>query len=102
MPPPCRGWAQASPGSHLLAFIITAVIGGVYLLGIVELLHFRRATSTLESALQNIPAQTDNTGVGCNSGSTGSTVIARGGAVAHRGRPGGFAAPVFTTLSVCW
>ena len=49
-------------GSHLLAFIITAVIGGVYLLGIVELLHFRRATSTLESALQNIPAQTDNTG----------------------------------------
>ena len=33
-------------GSHALAFTITAVIGGVYLIGIAELLLFRRATSS--------------------------------------------------------
>ncbi len=47
-------------GSHPLAFIITAVIGGVYLLGIIELLQFRRATSTLFDALGNIPGKTED------------------------------------------
>jgi len=49
-------------GSHALAFIITAVIGGVYLIGIVELVQFRRATGTLEDALATIPPVTDNPG----------------------------------------
>jgi hypothetical protein len=49
-------------GSHALAFIITAVIGGVYLIGIFELLQFRRATGTLEDALNTIPPVTDNAG----------------------------------------
>ena len=47
-------------GSHPLAFTITAVIGGVYLIGIVELLQFRRATSTLFNALGDIPEKTDD------------------------------------------
>ena len=49
-------------GSHALAFTITVVIGGVYLIGIFELLQFRRATGTLERALNTIPAVTDNPG----------------------------------------
>jgi hypothetical protein len=49
-------------GSHALAFIITAVIGGVYLIGIFELLQFRRATGTLEDALNTIPPVADNPG----------------------------------------
>lgn len=49
-------------GSHPLALIITAVIGGVYLLGIIELLQFRRATATLDDALGAIAPQTDHTG----------------------------------------
>lgn len=47
-------------GSHPLAFTITAVIGGVYLIGIIELLQFRRATSTLFNALGNIPEKNDD------------------------------------------
>ncbi len=49
-------------GSHALAFIITAVIGGVYLIGIMELLQFRRATSTLEHALGTIHPASENPG----------------------------------------
>jgi hypothetical protein len=49
-------------GSHALAFIITAVIGGVYLIGIFELLQFRRATGTLVDALGTIPPVSDNPG----------------------------------------
>jgi hypothetical protein len=47
-------------GSNLLAFAVTGVIGGVYLLGIVELLQFRRATKTLTGALGVIPAKTED------------------------------------------
>ena len=44
-------------GSNALAFAVTAVIGGVYLIGIVELLQFRRATATLRRALGAAPPQ---------------------------------------------
>jgi hypothetical protein len=37
--------------SHALAFAVTAVIGGVYAIGAIELVLFRRATSTLTWAL---------------------------------------------------
>lgn len=47
-------------GSHALAFTVTAVIGGVYLIGIIELLQFRRATSTLEVALRTLAPRTDD------------------------------------------
>ena len=46
-------------GTHALAFVITLVIGGVYLIGIIELLKFGRATATLGVALRTIPEQTD-------------------------------------------
>jgi membrane protein YdbS with pleckstrin-like domain len=55
------GWiALDFAGSHALAFIITAVIGGVYLIGIIELVQFRRATGTLEDALGAIPPLAEN------------------------------------------
>ena len=38
-------------GANPLAFAVTAAIGGVYLIGIVELLRFRRATTSLDNAL---------------------------------------------------
>jgi hypothetical protein len=38
--------------TNALALTITAIIGGVYLIGIVELLKFRHATSTLSQALE--------------------------------------------------
>lgn len=47
-------------GSNPLAFAVTSVIGGVYLLGILELLQFRRATATLSGALSAIPAKTED------------------------------------------
>ena len=43
-------------GSNLLAFIVTAVIAVVYIIGFVELTSFQRDTETLNSALNN----TDN------------------------------------------
>lgn len=48
-------------GANTLAFIVTMSIGGVYLIGIIELLRFRRATSTLDNALANIAEQTAST-----------------------------------------
>ena len=45
-------------GANALAFAVTASIGGVYLIGIVELLQFRRATSSLGMALDSIAPQT--------------------------------------------
>ena len=42
-------------GSDTLALLVTSIIGGVYLLGIVELFQYRRATGSLTGALQNIP-----------------------------------------------
>lgn len=44
-------------GSDVLALTVTVVIGCVYTLGFVELVHFRRATATLCSALDNLPEQ---------------------------------------------
>lgn len=48
-------------GANTLAFVVTMSIGGVYLIGIIELLRFRRATSTLSNALDSITAQTTPT-----------------------------------------
>ena len=48
-------------GTNTLAFTVTAVIGGVYLIGIFELLQFRSATTTLTNSLGNITPGTDNT-----------------------------------------
>ncbi len=57
------GWTGYDfAGSNGLAFTITAVIGGVYLIGISELLQFRRATATLGEALGTIAPRTDNAG----------------------------------------
>jgi hypothetical protein len=57
------GWTGYDfAGSNGLAFTITAVIGGVYLIGIIELLQFRRATATLGEALGTIAPRTDNAG----------------------------------------
>lgn len=51
-------WVAASfMGSSPLALVFTAVIGGVYLLGVAELLRFRRATGTLAAALVSIPEE---------------------------------------------
>jgi hypothetical protein len=59
------GWiALDFAGSQTLAFIITAVIGGVYLIGIIELVQFRRATGTLEDALGAIPPLAENAAEG--------------------------------------
>jgi len=59
------GWiALDFAGSQALAFIITAVIGGVYLIGIIELVQFRRATGTLEDALGAIPPLAENAAEG--------------------------------------
>ncbi|CAA0101893.1 Uncharacterised protein [Halioglobus japonicus] len=44
-------------GANALAFAVTASIGGVYLLGIIELLRFRRATASLSTALDSITPQ---------------------------------------------
>jgi hypothetical protein len=47
-------------GMDVLALLVTLVIGAVYLLGFVELLQFRRATATLTTALDNVPAPLDS------------------------------------------
>jgi hypothetical protein len=44
-------------GANTLAFAVTASIGGVYLIGIIELLRFRRATASLSVALDSITPQ---------------------------------------------
>jgi hypothetical protein len=46
-------------GANALAFAVTASIGGVYLIGIIELLRFRRATASLSKALDSCTPQTD-------------------------------------------
>lgn len=51
-----KGFAGSAP----LALLVTTIIGGVYLLGIIELLQYRRATASLTTALQSIPARTDD------------------------------------------
>lgn len=47
------GWGFV--GSSWLALVMTAVIGGVYLLGAFELRQFRAATAALASAMTDIP-----------------------------------------------
>ena len=47
-------------GSNTLALVMTAIIGSVYLLGALEILEFRRATSTLATALAAIPDTLSN------------------------------------------
>jgi len=42
-------------GSHTLALAMTVIIGAVYLFGALELVEFRRATSSLATALTAIP-----------------------------------------------
>jgi hypothetical protein len=50
------GWVGVGfVGSNLLALVMTAIIGVVYLFGALEILEFRRATSTLAVALAAIP-----------------------------------------------
>ena len=41
-------------GSNLLGLTVTAVIGGVYIIGFTEILRFRQATSTLVNALSGL------------------------------------------------
>ena len=48
-------------GTNTLAFTVTAVIGGVYLIGIFELVQFRRATTTLTDSLVNITPDIEKT-----------------------------------------
>lgn len=43
--------------SNTLALVVTAVIGGVYAIGAVELVHFQRATATLTQALAALSEQ---------------------------------------------
>ena len=43
--------------AHTLALVVTAVIGGVYAIGAIELVQFRRATSTLTRALAALSQQ---------------------------------------------
>lgn len=40
--------------SNLLSLIFTAVIGGVYIIGFIELFQYKKATSTLTSALDSL------------------------------------------------
>ena len=49
-------------GIDALALTITAVIGGVYLLGFIELMQFRQATATLSKALNALPEQVTDLG----------------------------------------
>ena len=48
-------------GTNTLAFTVTAVIGGVYLIGIFELVQFRRATTTLTNSLVSITPDIEKT-----------------------------------------
>ena len=47
-------------GSNSLALVMTLIIAAVYLLGALEILEFRRATSSLAEALAAIPEQLPN------------------------------------------
>jgi hypothetical protein len=47
-------------GSNALAFAVTAVIGGVFAIGVVELIRFRRATQTLDGALGALPDESSS------------------------------------------
>ncbi len=55
------GWVGVGfVGSNPLALLVTAIIGAVYLFGALEMLQFRRATSTLAAALAAIPDKLTN------------------------------------------
>ena len=47
-------------GSAPLALVVTATIGGVYVLGAGELYRYRQATNTLTSALHRLPERGDD------------------------------------------
>ncbi len=50
-------WVAAAVAStHLLVLVMTAVIGAVYLFGMLELRHYRTATAQLEQALTEVPS----------------------------------------------
>ena len=52
------GWMGSDfVGANTLALVVTAAIGAVYLIGIVELLRFRRATFSLDNALAGTTPQ---------------------------------------------
>ncbi len=49
-------WVAATvAGSHLLVLAMTAVIGAVYVLGALELRHYRASTAALDQALDQVP-----------------------------------------------
>lgn len=54
------GWGFV--GSSWMALAMTAVIGGVYVLGALELRRFRAATATLSEALAHIPTELNDLG----------------------------------------
>ncbi|HOE42067.1 MAG TPA: DUF802 domain-containing protein [Rhodoferax sp.] len=47
-------------GSNILALTMTAIIGAVYVFGMLELRHFRQASTTLTTALTKVPDQLTN------------------------------------------
>ena len=49
-------------GSDALAFTVTAIIGGAYLIGVLELVRFRQATASLSSALAGLPGGSNGDG----------------------------------------
>ena len=88
-------------GSNPLAMAFTAVIGGVYILGIAELVRFRRATGTLAAALASIPEEAGSDAAGLDRWLRGLDPTLRN-AVGERvsGERVGLPAPVFTPYLV--
>ena len=91
-------WVAAGyMGSNPLAMAFTAVIGGVYILGIAELVRFRRATGTLAAALASIPEEAGSDAAGLDRWLRGLDPTLRN-AVGERvsGERVGLPAPVFS------
>ncbi len=88
-------------GASLLALAVTCGIGAVYLIGIVELLRFRRATASLNTALGNIKPQTAATNEWFGDWLGQLDPALRGGVRARiAGERDGLPAPVFTPYLV--
>lgn len=95
-------WVAAGyMGSNPLALAFTAVIGVVYLLGIAELVRFRRATGTLAAALASIPEEAGSEAAALDRWLQGLDPTLRN-AVGERvsGERVGLPAPVFTPYLV--
>ena len=88
-------------GSNPLALAFTALIGGVYLLGLAELVRFRRATDTLAAALASVPEEAGNDATALDRWLRGMDPTLQG-AVGERitGERVGLPAPVFTPYLV--